>query len=258
MSARWIRVLWRSVAVLAAAGVIAVLAVWQAGGFVSDKVSPGESTDSDIGAAVTAPLELKTVSVPRFHEMVGTIRSRDEVDISPRITARVVNISKRSGDAVKKDEVLVQLDDTDLKASYEAARQALGAAKSALDTAKSREIGARAAYEVAEKEYKRMKRLLASGTIAKSRYDKAEGEYLTAKATLDQTAFGIQISSAEVRRAAENLNAAKATLDYTVLRAPLAGIVNDRLADPGDMATVGNPVLKVFDPARLMLQAGVR
>ncbi|HUU43834.1 MAG TPA: efflux RND transporter periplasmic adaptor subunit, partial [Planctomycetota bacterium] len=235
-----------------------VLAVWQAGGFVKDKVSPGESVRPGEARPVLEETTVELVRVPRFHEVVGTIHSRDEVDVSPRITARVVSITKRSGETVTKGEVMVQLDDTDLKATHEGAVQALDAAKSALSTARSREIGARASFEVAKKDYERMKQLVESGTIPKSRYDKAEGDFLAAQAVLEQTAFGISIADADVRRAAENVNAAQAVLDYTVLRAPLSGIVSDRLADPGDMATVGNPVLKVFDPERLMLEAGVR
>jgi len=251
-------VIWRVVAVLVSAAVVTVLAVWQAGGFVTDKVSPGESTRPVETRPVLEETRVELVRVPRFHEVVGTIHSRDEVDVSPRITARVVSITKRSGETVTKGEVMVQLDDTDLKATHEGAVQALDAAKSALSTARSREIGARASFEVAKKDYERMKQLVESGTIPKSRYDKAEGDFLAAQAVLEQTAFGISIADADVRRAAENVNAAQAVLDYTVLRAPLSGIVSDRLADPGDMATVGNPVLKVFDPERLMLEAGVR
>lgn len=248
----------RVVALLATTAALAVLALWQAGVFVGGRIAPGTVgvpvETIEVAADTTAILQ----EVARIHEIVGTVISRDQVDVSPRITARIVKIERRSGDTVAAGDVLATLDDLDLAASFRAAEQAYAAAQSSFENARSGRTGAQAALETAEKEVRRMRELDDSKTVSKSQLDQSEGAYRAARAAFAQAEAGVMTAAAEVRRAAENVNAARAFLDYTVLRSPLDGVVYDRLADPGDMATVGNPILRVFDPDRLMLEASVR
>ena len=246
------------VTVIIVAGGVVLLALWQANVFVPDRIAPGVAAVAEEQVKVLQETTVRRVSVPRYYEVVGTIRSRDEVDVSPRLTARIAAITKRSGDRATSGEILAQLDDADLQAALAGAKHALAAAKSSLATARSREVAARAACEVAEKQVLRTRELAASQTVSKAQLDRDEGAFRVARSGLVQAELGIQTAAIEMARYRENVKAAEIMLGHATLRSPLSGIVHDRLADPGDMATVGNPILRVFDPARLMLVANVR
>jgi len=174
-------------------------------------------------------MTVERVDVPQIYTTVGTIRSRDEIDISSRITARVIEVRKWSGDTVKKGELLIQLDDQDLNA-----------AKKRLE-ANLRE--AEAALNLAQTQYDRAKKLYASQAVSKSAYDQADKNLKAAKANL--TALQKDIELADTH------------LSYAAIKAPYDGIVAERFANPGDMAAPSKVLMRVFDPTKLMLYASI-
>ena len=174
-------------------------------------------------------MTVKRVDVPQIYTTVGTIRSRDEIDISSRITARVIEVRKWSGDTVKKGELLIQLDDQDLKA-----------AKRRLE-ANMRE--AEAALNLAQTQYDRAKKLYASKAVSKSSFDQADKNLKAAKANI--AALQKEIEIADTR------------LSYAAIKAPYDGIVAERFTNPGDMAAPSKVLMRVFDPTKLMLYASI-
>lgn len=87
-----------------------------------------------------------------------------------------------------------------------------------------------------------------------ARYDQARAQYERIKGFLSrQAATQQQMESAE----AEYLQA-KTALDHTKIKAPIGGIVVERLVEPGDLAWPGRTLLVVHDPAALRLEAQVR
>jgi multidrug efflux system membrane fusion protein len=152
---------------------------------------------------------------------VGTVRARHEVDVgfraAGRITARLVEI----GQAVSAGEELARIDPADLALSLRAAEADLSAAE-----AMARQAVADAA---------RSKTLLAAGHVAAA-FD-------------DQRQAAARSAQERVTAARAQLELARNRLDYTVLRAPKAGVVTSLLAEAGQVVTEGQPVLRLADPA---------
>jgi RND family efflux transporter MFP subunit len=172
---------------------------------------------------------IKRINVPLIYTTVGTIRSRDEIALSPRITARIIEVRKWGGDSVKKGELLIKLDDQDLKA-----------AKNRLE-ATMRE--SEAALNLAQTKYDRAKTLYSSKAVSKSSFDQAEKDLKAAKANLNALQREIEL--------------AQARLSYASIKAPFNGIVSERFANPGDMAAPSKVLMGVFDPTKLMLYASI-
>jgi RND family efflux transporter MFP subunit len=206
-----------------------LLLLWQAGIFRTGQVEPGERAVA-VAAAVGRPLVLAATEVPVVYRTVGTVRSRDEIDLSPRITARIVEVRFRGGDAVPANEVLIRLDDTDLRAA--AAR------------AEERRRAADADLKLAETELSRSRQLLEQKVIPQKTLDQAERDFQAAQANA--------AAAAEARREAD------AFFEHATIRCPMAAVVSDRFADPGDMASPGKILMTVFDPTRLMLYVSIR
>jgi RND family efflux transporter MFP subunit len=158
------------------------------------------------------------------------VRSRSQVELSPRIVARVVAIDVRSGDRVKKGDVLVRLDDAELAA---AAAQAAEHVRQA-----------RATLELATTELGRTRSLLAGGNASQQTFDAADTAFRQAQAAL--------------QAAGESQRQAEAVRGYATIVCPMDGVVAERQADPGDLASPGNILLRLFDPTRLMLEVPIR
>lgn len=204
--------------------VMAVLA-----GFFEEKIQPGHVTPpiEDIeGTEVT----VQRAEEPILETATGTIRAREETAISARITARIVSMTARAGDSVEKDAVLVTLDDRDLQARLSQAQNASSAV--------------RARLEEARRDLDRTRQLFNEGVNSQADLDRAEATFESLRAQLE--------------RNEQSVEEARASLSYAKIESPIEGRVIDRYAEPGDLATPGSPLMKLYDPATLRLEADVR
>ena len=168
--------------------------------------------------------------VPITESAVGTIRAVHETSIGSKLLARVVEVDMKAGQKVRKGDVLVRLDDTDLRARLQQAQATVGAAKAVR------------AQAVADE--RRYAQLVQSKTVSRQQYD-------SAVATL-------RSADADLRRAEAAVNEVQATLDWATIRSPIDGTIIDKRVDVGDMVTPGQMLVTLYDPKRMQLVASVR
>ncbi|MGE4300616.1 MAG: efflux RND transporter periplasmic adaptor subunit [Victivallaceae bacterium] len=212
------------------AGFIVWAMLYQSGAIGSGvKTPPGERAAE--AAADAHWKKLEPTAMPTFFTAVGTIRSREEVDVISRLfTARVTEVGFRGGEHFKAGDVIVKLEDRDLKAKVDAASENLKGAESRLAFAKS--------------EYDRNAKLVESRAVAPRAFEEASSNLNAAKA--------------EVAMMRHELENAKTNFEYATIRAPFDGVVAERDCEPGDLATPLNPLMKLFNPAKLKLQVPIR
>jgi RND family efflux transporter MFP subunit len=148
-------------------------------------------------------------------EVVGTTASEEKINLSARIPAYVSEIFASAGDRVKKGQVLLTLDDRDI-------RQQLA--------------GAEAQLNQAQTEYDRAKQLFEREATTQQALTAAESMLAGARAQVEQV---------------------KVMLTYAQVTSPIDGIVTDRRIEAGDLANPGMPLLAVYDPLRMRLEAPV-
>lgn len=148
---------------------------------------------------------------------VGTVQSRHEVDQAFRVGGRVVDRRVDVGRKVALGDVIAVLDDTDYRLAVQAAEQQLAAAV--------------ASARQAESDRKRLEALKLDGSVSQSDEEHAQSAEQTARA------------SAEAQ--ARQLELARNQLDYTVLRAPLAGVVTAVRFEVGQVVAAGQPVVSI-------------
>ena len=222
--------LWRALEVAAGIAIVAAAIVWLAGGF-GERVPPGIAQVEEMqrpAAAREAVVEESVVPVTEWAS--GGVASALQTVIASRILAQIEDVRVRAGDAVAAGDVLVVLDARDLQARLGQAREALQAAEARLELAASE----RARYE----------QLFERGVATRQRLDQVLAEFRAAQA--------------EVERLTQSLREAETALSYTEIRAPVAGLVVDRLAEPGDTASPGSPLLRIYDPSALRIEVPVR
>jgi RND family efflux transporter MFP subunit len=144
--------------------------------------------------------------------------------------ARIVEVQLRAGQNVREGDVLVRLDDADLRAKLQQSRAAVASAE--------------ATYAQALRDEKRYSDLVKSNATSRQDYEKA--------------ATAVRASQAELQRAEGVVNEVQATLEWATVRSPLDGTVVDKRVDVGDLVRPGQILVTLFDPKRMQLVASVR
>ena len=204
----------------------------------------------------TATAERTTL--PRLYDAVGTVRARTDTRVEAQVTGRVLKILVRPGDKIKAGDDLVVLDSRASEARLERSRQAKASAVSQIGQARDGLAAAQAAFDKAESTYKRMKQLFDQKVVTAEEMEKAESSYLQAKASLSQAREGVTQAQARGKEAAKVVQEAEIGLGYTTIKAQEDGEVAQRLAEPGDLAFPGKPLLSLQTGGSLRLEAMVR
>jgi membrane fusion protein, multidrug efflux system len=193
---------------------------------------PGAGNTPD--KAATPPLLISTEDVITLSNnslssgpsITGSIEPERRADLRAEVPAVVIAVLKENGDAVKRGDLLVRLDQTSIRDS--------------LTAAQASERAASQAFEQAERQYQRMVTLRQTGVVSTQQLEDVE----------------IRRNSAQSEREAARTRAvtARQQLERTEVRAPFDGIVSDRKVSAGDTAQVGKELLKVIDPSSLRFE----
>lgn len=216
-----------------------------------------------------APADIQTSVVAS-----GRVLAPSRVDIGATITGRVQTVRVREGARVAPDEILVELDPRELKAAVAQSKAAVTRARArvssvktlALPMAQAAQQQALANLTLAEREAQRARDLVAKGFVSRSRLDDAERQLDVARSQLEsaraqtgaQSTTGAESQQAQslLVEAEAALLLAQARFSQTVIRAPAAGVVLERLIEPGDIAQPGRKMmtLALDGPVRLIVQ----
>jgi len=159
----------------------------------------------------------------------GKIEAANSASLSTRMMGYVNKIHVNVGDNVKKGQLLVSINNTDLQA------------KSAQVSANITE--AKAAFINAEKDYNRFKNLFADNSASQKELDDVTARYEMAKARLEA--------------ANQMKNEINSQFSYVNIRAPFNGVVTSKLINKGDMANPGMPLIEIESPGNFEVIAMV-
>ena len=237
-------------------GGLLFLMLFQGGFFASGQIAPGIGSEAQAGNADT--LTVEQAVKPDFYQAIGTVRSRNEVDVVPRIIARILEIKVRSGDVVKRGDVLAVLDAKDLSAVVSQGQEQLRAVTASVGAADEQVKSAKAALDLATKEMERTRALFEKNALAKRDYDQSMAAFRQAEAGMQQAIQQRTAASAQAAAASQGIKQAEVGLGYATVISPIDAIVAERLADPGDLGNPANVMLRLFDPESLLLEVPVR
>lgn len=209
--------------------------------------------------------------LPRFVEASGSLTGDEETDLSPSTSGKVVAVGVDLGSYVKRGQMIVRLDDVDLKLRVQQAQAQLEQAKAALRQAEEKvgvrpgrsfdlnkvpEVAnARVALELAEKNLRRAEKLIESGDISRSFFDEQRAhrdqlkeQYESALSLARQNYAAVMTARANVANAESQLGLAQRNLSYALVFSPIDGFVAERTADLGEYVS---PTTKVATIVRI-------
>lgn len=156
----------------------------------------------------------------------GKIAADMEVSILPKMGGKVAEVNFQVGDKVRKGDVLVRLESTELQAQLQQARAGLAMAK--------------ANYESAQANLARTKSLFEQGAVSQQQLEAAQTAVATGSP--DSASASVQLMEAQ--------------LANTIIKSPADGIVASRTVEVGEMASQ-MPVMTIVDIEKVKVKTSV-
>jgi RND family efflux transporter MFP subunit len=230
-----------------------------------------------VAIEVTTAAAIKR-DLPRFFEATGSLAGDQQTDVAPQTAGKVVAVGVDIGSYVRRGQMLVKLDDAELKLHVDQAVAQLEQAKAGVRQAEEK-IGlrpgqafdpnrvadvaaAKVTYDLAEKNLKRAEKLIESGDVSRSFYDDQRArrdqlreQYEVALAQARQNYAAVDVARTNVANVQSQLALARKNLSYAVVPAPIDGFVTERTADLGEYVSPQQKVVTIVrtNPLRIRI-----
>jgi RND family efflux transporter MFP subunit len=189
--------------------------------------SAGAQATTAPAPAVGPTLEVAVRELPQTISAEGVVEAVNQATLGAQVAGRIVDLAVKAGDSVRRGQLLARID-------ARTADQAVAASRSQVAEAEANLANARRKHE-------RNRDLYAQKFVSQAALDQSEAEYKAAQA---------QLAAVQA-----NAGGAVAAQTFTTITAPYAGVIGATLAELGDMAQPGRPLVTVFDPRKLRVTA---
>lgn len=186
---------------------------------------------------------VRKTEAEEFYRTSGTVKAGTISDVASRVMGRVTSIKVEEGDRVAEGEVLMTIEDADIRQKALAAKQSYRIAENAFKSAEHNK-------RLSELTYDRYRNLYNERAISLQEMDEIE----TRK---DIAALDYEKARAALNQAKANANEAQVNLGFATIRSPSPGIVTEKNIEVGSMATPGAPLLRVEDDSTYRIDVNV-
>ena len=161
--------------------------------------------------------------------LTGTIKAVQSAFVKVKVAGEISGLTLREGENVKAGQVLGKIDATEAIARFKQAQQQAASAKSQLD--------------IAQRQFDNNQALMTQGFISKTALDNASSSFNGAKASY--------------QAALEGVNLAQKSLSDTALKAPISGVISQKLAQNGERLSIDSRVYEIVDLSKLELETSL-
>jgi HlyD family secretion protein len=238
------------------------------------------ATEEPVAAVVSvkvAKATKETIAAPV--SAVGTIFPREQATVAAKVSAQIKTMALLKNKVVKAGQVIAVLESRDLTAQRNEALAALNQERANQRSVTTGTIpqtnaqdqkalrDAQAQVRTARATYERRQALFEKGGISKKDLEASQLELTTAENELrlaEQTVVlrtksinpnDIALAAAKVAAAQQHLATLDAQLSYTVIRAPISGLITDQFQYEGEFAAAGGKLFNIADVSQVIVKA---
>ncbi|MBD2194475.1 MULTISPECIES: efflux RND transporter periplasmic adaptor subunit [Calothrix] len=228
----------------------------------ADAQSQGPNAGRQGGGATPVDVAIaRTDSLQTQPEYTGTTIPYRTVSLRSQVEGRLLGLNVDVGDRVRQGQNIGQLDDVLLLTDLKQAEAELASLQSEVARATNQVSNARAQVESArlqlvqaQADSQRQQQLVKQGAIAEQTAQQARTEAQTAAQALRAATEQVRTEQQAVAAAQGRVTAQKAVVaqakerrSYTRLTSPIAGVITEKVTEPGNLLQAGGEVLKIAD-----------
>ena len=181
----------------------------------------------ELAATDVTPIQLMDIN--EGLKVTGVLKAVNSAIVKARVAGELQMLTVREGDTVTAGQVLAQIDPREFQARLQQAQQQADAALAQID--------------IAQRQFANNKALVDQGFISKT--------------ALDTSLSNLQAAQATHRAALAFADIVRQSLNDTVLKAPIAGQVSQRMAQPGERVGVDARILEIVDLRQIELESNL-
>ena len=186
-----------------------------------------QRTQTVVELGATDMVQVKTRELMQGVPISGALRAVNTALVKARVAGELQGLTVREGDTLKAGQIIARIDSTEYQARVRQAQQQAQAAAAQVD--------------IARRQFENNRSLVAQGFISKTALESSTASLAAAEATYQAAQANAEIAT-------------KAVND-TVMRAPLTGVVSQRLAQPGERVAIDGRIVEIVDLSQLELEA---
>jgi membrane fusion protein, multidrug efflux system len=204
---------------------------------------------------------VQPVAITGSFDAPGTIRARTQTVLSSKVVGQITFMPVHEGDRVRQGQVLFEIEGRDASAQLRRAeageievRSALEEVDGSIRSAESSVRAAEANLELAQATRKRYDVLRQRLSVTPQEFDEVDTRYKAAASEADRARESVVIArtrrsqvEARIEQAEAELESARAAVSYLRIISPIDGVITERRADAGMLATPGMPLVGVED-----------
>lgn len=222
------------------------------GGKEAEKKAP-----SPVKPVAVTTVKLAPAKLPEVYEATGTVRARTTSVLSARLMGHIREVRVQAGDTVKAGQVVAVIDAREIETALRQAQAARNEATSAAPEVDNAIAAAKAQLDLAQATFKRMKTLYDEKSITSQEFDEVSAKLRMAEANHQMALAKREQLQAKIRQASEAIAQIEIQREYAEVKAPFDGVVVERRAEPGMLASPGMPIAVVEQAGVYRLEAAV-
>jgi RND family efflux transporter MFP subunit len=215
-----------------------------------------KTTDS-----VQTPVMVTPAAMRQFERTLvvqGNVQTKEFAMVSPRIGGTLEAIYVDEGDAVVAGRTkLFQTDAVSLERNLQVKEQATIVAQCASREAAASLDKVTVDLRKAELDYNRFKRLYDQNAVTADAFEQQQSRYQQLQAARKLAEAQVELNVAKQTQSKAELEIARKELDDATIYAPIGGKISQRLREPGEMGSPGQPVLRIDDTSVLEVAASL-
>lgn len=216
-----------------------------------------ESAKAEAPAVRIRTVQAESAAMPVVYQATGTVRARSSAVLSARVMGYLKEVRVQAGDTVTAGQVIAVVDAREIEAATRQAAAALNEAKMAMPEVQNAIAAAKAQLALAESTYKRMKPLFDDKSITPQEFDEVSARRQMAEANLAMAQAKRGQLEARIQQASEAVSQAETQRGYLTVAAPFSGVVVERKAEPGMLASPGQPIAIIEQAGAYRLEAAI-
>ena len=184
---------------------------------------------------------ISTGQISQKIALTGSLRAKEQVDVSPKVAGRLVSVLVDTGHPVAKGALIAQIEDDEIGQQIERSKASIAVVEATIAQREAELGNARA-------ELDRKKQLVEAGVLSRIELDTLEMRHRVAMSQLE-------LARAQKRQSEAERRELDIRQSQTRIHSPITGLVARRQAHPGAMINPGTPIVTVVSLSPMVIEA---